>query len=89
MTVGQPGGIIMPIGLGIGATIMVVMHYVDMYWLVMPNLDRELHLSWIDFAGLLAPLGILAWWLALRAARDPVYPVRDPRLAEAAQMVNL
>lgn len=77
------------IGLGIGATIMVVMHYVDMYWLVMPNLDREIHLSWIDFAGFLAPVGVLAWWLALRASRDPVYPVRDPRMGEAAQMMNL
>jgi hypothetical protein len=76
-------------GLAIGATIMLVMHYVDIYWLVMPNLDQEFTPTWIDLAGLLAPLSILGVWLSFRASRDPLYPLRDPRLPEAAQLVNL
>jgi hypothetical protein len=78
-----------PFGLALGATILLVMHYVDMYWLVMPNFDKELHFSWIDLAGLLGPLGTLLTWLAWRASKDPIYPVNDPRLGEAAQLVNL
>jgi hypothetical protein len=78
-----------PIGLTIGAVLMLVMHYVDIYWMVMPVLTKEVSFSWIDIAGLLGPVGILAGWLAIRASRDPLYPLRDPRLPEAAQLVNL
>jgi hypothetical protein len=76
-------------GLGLGAAIVLFMHYVDMYWLVMPNLDKELHLTWIDLAGMLGPVGILCSWLAYRASRDAVYPLNDPRTPEAVALVNL
>ncbi len=76
-------------GLALGASIMLVMHYVDLYWVVMPVLDKEFHPSWIDLAGLLLPVGALAVWLVRRASLDPVYPVNDPRLPEAVQLVNL
>ncbi len=76
-------------GLALGATILLCMHYVDVYWLIMPNYDRNFHASWIDLGGLMAPLGILGWWLAYRAGRDPVYPVNDPRMPEAVELVNL
>ncbi len=76
-------------GLTLGALLLVGMHYVDIYWMVMPTLDKDFHPSWIDIAGLVGPLGVLAGWLSLRASRDPLYPLRDPRLGEAAQLVNL
>jgi len=77
------------IGLTIGAIIMLVMHYVDVYWMVMPNLDGKFTPTWIDFAGLLGPVGVLCAWMSYRASRDPLYPLRDPRLPEAVQLVNL
>ncbi|AKT43933.1 hypothetical protein [Chondromyces crocatus] len=74
-----------------GASVwMLVMHYVDLYWLVMPTLDHHgAHFSWIDLAGLLAPVGVGALLIALRATRGHLYPLKDPRLAEAAAVENL
>ena len=78
-----------PTVLGATATLLLFMHYVDLYWLVMPTLDRgAAHPSWIDAAGLLLPVGVLLGWLSRRAARDPIYPLRDPRLPEAIRLEN-
>ncbi len=75
--------------LGLAAGTLLVGHYVDMYWLVMPILDKQgMSPSWIDLAALLAPLGVLAWWVTERAAKDALYPMRDPRLHEAVQLEN-
>jgi hypothetical protein len=75
-------------GLTLGALIMLVMHYVDLYWLVMPTLDHHLHFSVVDLCGLLGPLGIAAFVVARQAARGPLYPIRDPRLAETVKVDN-
>jgi hypothetical protein len=76
--------------LATAATLLLAMHYVDMYWLVMPTLDpRGAHPSWIDLAGLAPPASLVLWWLARRAAREPAYCVRDPRLPEAIRLENL
>ena len=65
------------------------MHYVDLYWLVMPVLDgATAQPSWIDLAALAGPLGVLAFWVTARAAKEPLYPLRDPRLREAVGLEN-
>jgi hypothetical protein len=75
--------------LGAVAAWMLAMHYVDLYWLVLPTLDHEgAHPSWIDGAALLFAVGFVATWLARKAAREPAYCVRDPRLAEAVVLEN-
>lgn len=76
--------------LGAASVLILVMHYVDIYWLVMPNFLHEgASPSWIDLAGLLGPLGIGALAVVLRARRSPAYPLRDPRLTEAMHVENL
>jgi hypothetical protein len=61
------------------ASLLFVMHIVQMYWLVMPALHRDgVRLSWMDFT---APLGIGGLWLGvffsrLRAA--PLLLLKDP-----------
>jgi hypothetical protein len=82
------------VGLGFAAVWMLFMHWIDMYWLVMPAWSEATHtrgvgFSWVDIAGWFAPLGILAFWWAYRASRDPIYPVRDPRLPETVKLVQL
>lgn len=75
--------------LGAVAVLMLCMHYVDMYWLVMPNFDlHSAEPSWIDVAGLLGPVGVGALALAMRAKASPLYPLRDPRLAESLKVEN-
>ena len=72
------------IALPLGAVWMLLMHYVDIYWLVMPSL-REAGFSpnlldltcWLGVGGLfLAVLGRLM-------SRKALVPVKDPRLAES------
>lgn len=75
--------------LTIGAAWMLLMHYVDLYWLVMPTLDTHtVHLTWIDFAGFAGPVGMLALWLSLRFKNDALYPLKDPRLEETYKVNN-
>ncbi|MDI1445563.1 hypothetical protein [Polyangium sp. 6x1] len=76
------------LGLSVGAVIMLVMHYVDLYWLVMPTFDHHFHFSVVDICGLLGPLGIAAFLVARKAAQGPLYPLRDPRLAETVKVDN-
>lgn len=78
-----------PVVLSVGAVIMLVMHYVDLYWLVMPTYDHH-HATFgvVDVCGLLGPLGIAAFFLARQAAAGPLYPLRDPWLAETVKVDN-
>ena len=78
-----------PVVLSLGAVLLLVMHYVDLYWLVMPNYDHHhFHFSLVDLCGLLGPLGVGAFLLARKAAEGPLYPLRDPRLAETVKVDN-
>jgi hypothetical protein len=78
-----------PVVLSLGAVLLLVMHYVDLYWLVMPNFDHHhFHFSLVDLCGLLGPLGVGAFLLARKAAQGPLYPLRDPRLAETVKVDN-
>ncbi len=81
--------------LALGAVLLLAMHYVDIYWLVMPTFSAvphepgHFHPSWIDLAGLLGPVGLVGTWIARRALTDPVIPMKDPYLAEAMKAENL
>jgi hypothetical protein len=63
--------------LTIGAVVLLIAHYVDLYWLIMPAYDLSLvhHLpgphdthgvtpNWIDVGGLLAPVGVILFLVA-------------------------
>ena len=70
------------------AIITLIGHWIDMCWLVLPSHDEHMHLSWIDVAAWIAGIGALASVLAYQAARFPLYPLRDPRLAETMKVDN-
>lgn len=77
-------------GLKVAAVWMLAMHYIDLYWLVMPTLDHHgAHFSWIDLAGLLGPAGVASLVIALQLQKSHLYPLKDPRLTEAAAVQNL
>ncbi len=76
--------------LAVGGAWLLAMHYVDLYWLVMPTLHPEgVRPSALDVAALLAVGGCFvaaASWLMRRQA---LVPMRDPRLAESLAFENV
>lgn len=70
-----------PALLAIAGAWLVVMHYVDIYWMVMPVLHGVLAVHWLDVAAPCAVLGLATAAAALRT-RAPV-PDDHPRFADA------
>jgi hypothetical protein len=75
--------------LAIGGVWLLAMHFVDLYWQVMPTLHPEgFRPSLLDVASLLTVGGCFvaaAGWLLRRQA---LVPLRDPRLAESLAFEN-
>lgn len=76
--------------LQIGALIVLVMHVVEMYWYVMPNLSigHPVSFHWMDLMCLLAVGGIYAGFVLFRMTKFPLVPVGDPRLERSLQFQN-
>ena len=76
--------------LAVGGLWLLVMHFVDLYWQVMPTLHPEgIRPSLLDVAALLAVGGCFvaaASWLMRRQA---LVPLRDPRIAESLAFENV
>jgi hypothetical protein len=76
--------------LALGGLWLLAMHYLDLYWQVMPTLHPEgLRPSLLDVAALMTVGGCFiaaAGWLMRRQA---LVPVRDPRLAESLAFENV
>ena len=76
--------------LAIGGAWLLAMHFVDLYWQVMPTLHPEgLRPSALDVAALVAIGGCFvaaASWLMRRQA---LVPLRDPRLPESLAFENV
>ena len=68
---------------------MLVMHYLDLYWQVMPVLHKTgVAFHWIDLAALVALVSTfgLVFWSGLR--ERPLVPVGDPRLEQCLGFHN-
>ena len=75
--------------LTIGALWMLAMHYVDIYWLVMPTLHHEaFKLSLLDLTCWLGVGGLFFAVLGYLMQRNALVPVRDPRLPESLAFEN-
>jgi hypothetical protein len=76
--------------LAVGGAWLLAMHFVDLYWQIMPTLHPEgLRPSALDAAALVAVGGCFvaaASWLMRRQA---LVPLRDPRLAESLAFENV
>lgn len=75
--------------LGIAAAWILVMHWVDMYWLVYPNYSlQSTPLGWIELAPLMGLGGIFIGLFWRSFSGHPVVPVGDPWLQESVNFVN-
>ena len=75
--------------LAIGAVFLLVMHWIDLHWIVMPSLHHHgMHLSWVDFSSLIGLFAIMFGLFLGNMRKAPILPVRDPRLAESLKFTN-
>jgi len=75
--------------LGIMAVWMLVMHWVDLYWIVLPSLDHHgVHLSWMDAAGVIGIGGVFVRIFIRRLKADPIIPINDPSLQNSINFIN-
>ena len=83
--------------LTISAVFILCMHWVDHYWLIMPQMypgghghKHEFTLSGIGFlAGISCLIGMIAVYIALFCIvtrNRPLVPLQDPRLGEALNL---
>jgi len=70
-------------------TWILIMHWVDIYWLVMPDfLSHGIHISWMDFSTLIGIGGIFIWRFLRLNYSKPLVPVNDPRLESSIKIVS-
>lgn len=75
--------------LGLVSLWMLGMHYLDLYWQVMPVFSpTEPQWHWMDAAALLAVAGPLGLVFLRRLRAAPLMPVGDPRLAQSLEFHN-
>ncbi len=71
---------------------VLVFHWIDHYWLVMPQLNpgEPLTFSWlIDIPCAIGMIGLFVAIFCLIARDRPLVPLQDPRLGEALNFKNL
>jgi hypothetical protein len=68
---------------------ILLMHWVDIYWLVQPNLHPHgAQPSWMDLTTMVGVGGLFLWFFWRRFSTHPVVPVNDPALEESIGFVN-
>ncbi len=76
--------------LGFWAVWLLVAHWIDLYWLVMPSLGLQgLPLGLIDAGCLVGIGGLYLAGVVLVAGNRPLVPLADPRLDEALAFENV
>jgi hypothetical protein len=66
------------------AIILLVAHFIDMYWLVVPNFAHDhVPFGWIEIAPTIAVGGLFMLVIAWQFKRRSAIPLRDPLLHEA------
>jgi hypothetical protein len=78
-----------PTTLFLGAVWMLAIHYVDLYFIIMPVLDDHgPHPSLVDLFSLLGVLSLFLAAFAFLASKAELVPVKDPRLPESLRFEN-
>lgn len=73
---------------------ILFMQFVNIYWLVMPNVGAHgghpshMHVEWLDIAGLVGLLCLFVAFVCQKIAKVDVLPSGDPRLVESVHFEN-
>lgn len=79
-------------GLGFWAVWLLVMEYVDLYWLVMPSrhsVHGHLHPHLLDVTCLVALVSLFIAGVAFNARKVNLVPIKDPRLKRSLAFFNI
>jgi hypothetical protein len=71
-----------PLSLSIVAAILLVMRFVDLFWIVMPEFYRGFHVHWLNFT---LPMALGGLWLGTflwQLKKRPLLPLGDSALEE-------
>jgi len=74
---------------GLAAVWLLAVHYVDLYWLIMPVHHHHLHVSLMDLTTFVAVGGFFLAALGWQFQRHSVLAVKDPRLSESLAFENM
>ena len=70
--------------LGLAAIWILVMHWVDLYWLIYPSYQANFEgVGWIELAPMLGLGGLFIWLFWRRLASQPLIPINDPWLKDS------
>lgn len=77
--------------LGVVAFIAIIAHYVDLYWLVIPEFrqyERANLFVWSDLTTLLFTVGIFGVWVVYHLTRRVLVPIKDPQITLSVEFAN-
>ncbi len=77
-----------PVGLIFWATWLLAFHYLDLYWLVMPEYGRGFHPSFMDATAFIGIGGVFLAVFIRLLSHHSLRPTHDPRLAESLAFHN-
>ena len=75
--------------LAVMASWLLAMHYMDLYWIVMPTLDKHgAHFHWLDVSTFVAVGSAFAYAFWSRLRGRALAPVGDPRFERSLKFQN-
>jgi len=75
--------------LNIMAIWIFVMHWIDIYWLVMPNLQQQgFQFSWMDLTLTLGIGGVFMYWFWQKLSANALVAMNDPSLEVSINFTN-
>lgn len=79
-----------PVRLAFVAVWILVMRFVDLYWLTQPSMSHGagVHLHWMDLAVLIGLGGLWVGVFAMHLKDKPLLAANDPRLAEVLEIAG-
>ena len=73
-----------PSHLAMVSVLILIMQYVDIHWMVYPNLDPySPHFSWQEVGPFALLGGLFLWSVTGFLSKNKLVPVKDPRIEES------
>lgn len=68
----------------------LVIHYIDIYWIVMPTLHKDgASFSWMDVTTSAGIGGLFVWYFWTKLSAQAAVPLKDPKLNASIQFTNV